>query len=149
MFKLNLKIALRNLWKNRGITAINVGGLAIALAAFILVTMYFTYETSFDKSNPNYENIYLLGRNLTDSKTNYTSLDLAKAIKEKLPEAHHVGTMKYANFEVPLTSDHAVVYLKKLLFLDTAARKMFNIKPDQGEITPVIRLKTDMSRVNH
>ena len=51
MFKLNLKIALRNLWRNKFITAINVGGLAIALAAFILVAMYFAYETSFDKRN--------------------------------------------------------------------------------------------------
>jgi putative ABC transport system permease protein len=53
MFRLNLKIALRNLWRNKVITSINIGGLAIALAAFILVTMYFTYETGFDKKNPN------------------------------------------------------------------------------------------------
>ena len=62
MFKLNLKIALRNLWKNKGITAINVGGLAIALAAFILVVMYATYETGFDQKNYNPINIFALGR---------------------------------------------------------------------------------------
>ena len=33
MFKLNLKIAWRNLWKNKVYTAINIGGLAIGLTA--------------------------------------------------------------------------------------------------------------------
>ena len=77
MFKLNLKIALRNLWRNKGITAINVGGLAIALAAFILVMMYATYETSFDKENPNYNNIYVVGISYPVFKTYYTAAPFA------------------------------------------------------------------------
>ncbi|WP_316803640.1 ABC transporter permease [Pedobacter nototheniae] len=132
MFKLNLKIALRNLWKNRNITLINVGGLAIAIAAFILVMMYFTYETGFDKKNPNYKNIYIVGRELPGLKTNYTPPPLGQAIKEKFPEVVSVGTMKYSYFEIPVNSANAVVFLKKCLFLDTAAAKMFNIRPDNG-----------------
>jgi hypothetical protein len=31
MFKLNLKIALRNLWKNKGYTLINIAGLSIGI----------------------------------------------------------------------------------------------------------------------
>ena len=76
MFKLNLKIALRNLWRNKGITAINVGGFAIALAAFILVMMYATYETSFDKQNPKYDHIYVVGVNYPEFKTNTWQLHL-------------------------------------------------------------------------
>jgi hypothetical protein len=33
MFRLNLKIALRNLWKNKGFSLINIGGLAIGLGS--------------------------------------------------------------------------------------------------------------------
>ncbi len=132
MFKLNFKIAWRNLWKNKSITLINIGGLAIAIAAFILVMLFFNYETGYDRKNPNYHNIYLVGRDLPGLKTNYTSPPLGKAIKEQFPEVVAVGTMKYSFFEIPVNSSNAVVFLKKCLFLDTAAAKMFNIKPDNG-----------------
>jgi putative ABC transport system permease protein len=136
MFRLNLKIALRNLWRNKVITSINIGGLAIALAAFILVTMYFTYETSFDKTNPNYNDIYVIGRQLPDFKTNNTPPPLGKTIKAELPEIVSVGTMKMSYFEFPITSNNGVVFLSKCLYLDYDAAKMFNIKPSTGLIKP-------------
>ncbi|RZL14683.1 MAG: ABC transporter permease, partial [Pedobacter sp.] len=99
MFRLNFKIALRNLWKNRGITAINIGGLAVALAAFILVMTYATYETTFDKENPNYDNIYMVGRTLPEFSTNFTPPPLGKAIKANFPEVEAVGMTKKGGFE--------------------------------------------------
>lgn len=132
MFKLNLKIALRNLWKNKGITAINVGGLSIALAAFILVMMYFTYETSFDKKNPNYDNIYVVGRTFPDFKTNFTPPPLAKAIKEAFAEVVAVGKMKPSGFEFAAFTDQGTVFTKKQLFMEYEAAKMFNITPEGG-----------------
>lgn len=136
MFRLNLKIALRNLWRNKTITAINVGGLAIALAAFILVTMYFTYETGFDRENPHYNEIYVVGRQLPDFKTNNTPPPLGKAIKAEMPEVLAVGTMKLSYFEFPVTSNNGVVFLSKCLYLDYAAAKMFNLKPSNGLTQP-------------
>jgi putative ABC transport system permease protein len=132
MFKLNLKIALRNLWKNKGITAINVGGLAIALAAFILVVMYATYETGFDKKNPNYDNIYVVGRTFPDFKTNYTPPPLAKAIKDNFPEVVAAAKMKMGGFEFAVSSNEATVFTKKQLFVEYEAAKMFNINPENG-----------------
>jgi len=136
MFRLNLKIALRNLWRNKVITFINIGGLAIALAAFILVTMYFTYETGFDRGNPNYNDIYIVGRQLPDFKTNNTPPPLGKAIKAEIPEVVAVGTMKMSFFEFPVYSDHGVVFLSKCLYLDYDAAKIFNIRPNNGLIKP-------------
>jgi putative ABC transport system permease protein len=136
MFKLNLKIALRNLWKNRVITSINIGGLAVALAAFILVTLYANYETSFDKKNPNYDNIYIVGRILPDFKTNYTSPPFGKAIKDNFPEVENVGVTKVGNFEFAISSQGATVFTKNLLRLDYNAAKMFNISPKGGLSKP-------------
>ena len=136
MFKLNLKIALRNLWKNKSITAINVGGLAIALAAFILVMMYFTYETSFDKDIKNYGNIYVVGRTFPDNKTNYTPPLLGKVIKENFPEVVAVGVMKQGGFEFAITNENKTVFAKKYLMLDYEAAKMFNITPVNGLVRP-------------
>ena len=58
MFKLNLKIAWRNLWKNKGYTFVNVLGLALGLAGFIFVLLYVNHERSYDHWNPQLESVY-------------------------------------------------------------------------------------------
>ena len=58
MFKLNLKIALRNLWKNKGYTFINVVGLAIGMASCILIFLFIRYQLSFDEGIKNEDRIY-------------------------------------------------------------------------------------------
>lgn len=58
MLKNYLKIAFRNLWKNKGYSLISIGGLAIGLAGFILILMYVDYEFNYDKWFPDHENIY-------------------------------------------------------------------------------------------
>ena len=58
MFKLNLKIAFRNLFKNSVYAFINIGGLAVGLTTFILLLLYIIHEDSYDKWHPQLENVY-------------------------------------------------------------------------------------------
>lgn len=58
MFKLNLKIALRNLWKNKGYTLINILGLSIGMASCILIFIFINYQMSYDKGYKNGDRIY-------------------------------------------------------------------------------------------
>ena len=51
MFKLNIKIALRNLWKNKSYAFISIAGLAIALTIFILAMLYTNYQRSYEALN--------------------------------------------------------------------------------------------------
>ena len=132
MYRLNLKIALRNLWRNRNITAINVGGLAIALAAFILIILYFSYETGFDKSNPNYKNIYIVGRIYPEFKTNYTSPPLARAIKENFPEVELAGITKGGSFELVLRNGNKTVFTRNFIQVDYSAARILDLKPSGG-----------------
>jgi len=60
MFKLNLKIAWRNLWKNKIYAAINIGGLALGLTAFLLMLLYINHEESYDTWSPDLQNVYQL-----------------------------------------------------------------------------------------
>lgn len=136
MFKLNLNIALRNLWRNIGITVINVGGLAIALSAFILVTMYFTYETSFDKENPNYKNIYVVGISYPEFKTNYVAAPLAEAIKNNFPEVESVGIIKGSSFELTIKNGKNTLFTKNILQVSYDAAKILNLKPNGGLVKP-------------
>jgi putative ABC transport system permease protein len=136
MFKLNLKIALRNLYRNIGITSINVGGLSIALAVFILVVMYATYETSFDKENPNYDHIYVVGVNYPEFKTNYVAAPLAKAIKQNFDEVESAGLVKEGSFELTIKNGKNTLFTNKILAADYNAAKILNINPNGGLIKP-------------
>lgn len=49
MYKLFLKIALRYLLKNKLYSFINIFGLAIGIASFVLIMLYVNYEQSYDK----------------------------------------------------------------------------------------------------
>jgi len=58
MFKNYLTIAFRNLWKYKSFSAINIAGLAIGIAACLLILQYVNFELSFDQFNKNADNIY-------------------------------------------------------------------------------------------
>lgn len=49
MYKLYLKIATRYLFKNKLYSFINIFGLAIGIASFVLIMLYVNYEKSYDK----------------------------------------------------------------------------------------------------
>ena len=60
MFKHYLKIALKHLLKNRLYSAINIIGLAVGLAACLLIMLFVRDEFSYDDFWPNADNIYRL-----------------------------------------------------------------------------------------
>lgn len=88
MFKLNLKIALRNLWRNKGFALINIGGLAIGLASCMILLLYVAYEWGFDKQFSNYENIYVTYNNQKTATETFSFVSvpgvLADEVKAKL-----------------------------------------------------------------
>ncbi len=78
MFSSYILIGIRNLFKNKIYTFINVTGLAIGLACFILIAIYVRNETSYDRFYPNTENIYRLN----------THVDV-NGISNSYPAAHY------------------------------------------------------------
>ena len=58
MFKNYIKVALRSLIRHKGYSFINIAGLAVGIASFILIGLYVQYELDYDKFNENYERIY-------------------------------------------------------------------------------------------
>ncbi|KAA5542840.1 ABC transporter permease [Adhaeribacter rhizoryzae] len=49
MFKNYLKIAFRNLWRNKTFSAINILGLAIGLATCLIISLFVVHELSYDQ----------------------------------------------------------------------------------------------------
>ena len=58
MIKNFLKVAVRNLTKNKFYTSINIIGLAVGLATCLLILLYVLDELSFDRYNDNAERIF-------------------------------------------------------------------------------------------
>lgn len=58
MLKNYLKIAFRNLFKNKVYSFINIFGLAVGLASCIIILLYVTHELSYDKHHENADRIY-------------------------------------------------------------------------------------------
>ena len=57
MIKNYFKIAWRNLIKNKGYSAINIGGLAVGMAVAMLIGLWVHDELTFDKYHKNYDRI--------------------------------------------------------------------------------------------
>jgi putative ABC transport system permease protein len=51
MLKNHFKIALRNLWRNKGFSAINITGLAIGIATCLIIMLYVNNELGYDRFN--------------------------------------------------------------------------------------------------
>jgi putative ABC transport system permease protein len=60
MFKNYIKIAFRNLWKNKGFSAIIILGLATGLATCLLIALFVTDEFRYDKFNAHANRIFRL-----------------------------------------------------------------------------------------
>ncbi len=77
MFQNYLKTALRNLWRNKGFSAINIVGLAVGLATCLLIVLYVIDELSYDRGNKQADRIYRLTREGTLCVLNVPLTDLA------------------------------------------------------------------------
>jgi putative ABC transport system permease protein len=92
MIKNYMKIAWRNIQRHKAYSFINILGLSIGIAAFILIGLYVKYELSFDRYHENADQIYRVVRDKpTSTSSVYTPMavtpaPLAPLLNEKLPE---------------------------------------------------------------
>jgi len=90
MFRNYVKIAWRNLRKNRLYSAINIGGLAIGMAVSFMLLIYVYNEFGFDKFNANADRLYKVMRNQPSNGEiitgDATPIPLAPAMTKDFPE---------------------------------------------------------------
>jgi putative ABC transport system permease protein len=90
MIKNYFKIAFRNLWKNKGYSAINIFGLAVGLATCLLITLYVTDELSYDRFLKNADRIYRINSDIRfgggDLHMTQTSDMMGQLLKKDYPQ---------------------------------------------------------------
>jgi len=84
MLKNYIKIAIRNIWKRKGYSAINIFGLSIGVAATIILSLYAYNELSYDRFNEHAEDIYMVYKERVTPSGVQDSFDTWVPLKEEL-----------------------------------------------------------------
>jgi putative ABC transport system permease protein len=100
MIRTYFKLAYRNLIKDKAYSIINISGLAVGLAASILILLWVQNELSYDKFHKNADQIYRVTLDEGDSKNAGTAPTIAAAIKTEIPAIKNAVRM--ARFASPV-----------------------------------------------
>ncbi len=83
-------IALRNIFRYKTFSLVNITGLTLGIACALIILIWVNYEFSFDRYHKNLENLYFvyLEQDLISNKeiSQYTSGPLAEDLKSQFPE---------------------------------------------------------------
>ncbi len=98
MFRNYFKIATRNLWRNKGFSAINIAGLAIGIATCLVIMLYVSNELSYDGYNEKADRmvaVYFQG-NIQGEKLNEGTVmpPVAQALKADYPEVEQATRLR-------------------------------------------------------
>jgi len=107
MLKNYFKIAIRNLWRNKSISAINIFGLAIGMASAMLILLWIQNEMSMDRFHQNGDRIYMMYNRDKDPEGKIwawpnTPNILATTLKNDYPEVE--DAVRYRNVTFLLTA---------------------------------------------
>jgi len=93
MFRNYLKVAFRNLWKNKGFSFINIIGLAVGMASAVVILLWIQNEVSYDGFHAKRDRIYEAWNRAEFSgelhSWNTTPKVLAAAMQRDFPEVEH------------------------------------------------------------
>ena len=142
MIKNYFKIAWRNLWKNKIFSFINVAGLAIGMAACLVIMLFVLYEKSFD--NFHKKNIYRLNEvqkfegMVAAQKVALTMFPMGPTLKNEFPEIKNF-TRVWWNVKNQLTYNEKRVYLPQAFFVDSTFLQIFDFKILEGSAETVLQ----------
>jgi putative ABC transport system permease protein len=97
MFKNFLKVACRNLIRNKGFSAINIAGLTLGLTACLLIGLFVWDEKQYDQFLPDADQVYRVYNERTDnegvSNTPRTPPMFATTLQRQFPEVEKAMRM--------------------------------------------------------
>ena len=136
MFRNNFKVALRNLWRNRGFSALNIVGLAIGVTAFLLIMNYIRFEYSFDDFLDHESRIYRVPMTVTekDGKIQsfaFTYPAVAKTLKAEFPEIEQAVRFR-KRYGVVKAGENKILEAGSLYYVDPAVFRIFSFPFKEG-----------------
>ena len=136
MIKNYFKIAWRNLWKNKFFSAINMIGLAVGMAAFMVIMMFVNYEKSFD--NFHTKNIYRLNEVQTvgdagvTQKVALSMFPMGPTLKQDFPEVKDFTRISWQE-KYQMTAGPKRIFMPQAFFVDSTFLNIFDFKVLRGD----------------
>jgi putative ABC transport system permease protein len=134
MIRNYLKIAWRNLLKNKATFGINVLGLAIGLATFLTITLFVVDELNYDKFNS--ENIVrvILHAKMGEEKIDEAAVmaPVASTLKQALPEIKQTTRLYKITDAAKVVLPNKSFRNGRLAFADDTFFDVFSLKMLQG-----------------
>ena len=148
MLKTYIRLAFRNLTKNKAFTLINIAGLAIGLTCCLLISMYIYQEFSYDTDQKLGDRIYQLGTLGTmegkSQRSAHTPAPMAPAMQQEFPEIESTTRLIDA-FDDDKTllqfqsgRDVKSFYETKVYFADSTFFRMFSYSFKEGNPTTAL-----------
>ncbi len=137
MFKNFIKIAWRNLLRNRKSSFINIAGLAVGMAVAVLIGLWIWSEVSFNKDNRNYNRVASVMQNLHQNGEIETwdglPYPLAKALRDHYKDDFKaVSLLNWVNSTMQY---HNKPFAQNGLFLDPDGPAILDLKMIRGQLT--------------
>src|SRR3954464_9971103 len=135
MFRNYFKTAWRNLWKNKIYSAINIVGLAIGMAACILIMLFVFYEKSFDEFQT--KNIYRLNEvqkfegMVSSQKVALSMFPMGPTLKNEFGEIKNFTRVKWTD-KYQMTYGDKRIYFSQTYFVDSTFLQLFDFKLIKG-----------------
>ncbi|MCP5380834.1 MAG: ABC transporter permease [Kordiimonadaceae bacterium] len=132
--------AWRNILRHKLFSIINIMGLAIGLAAVMLIALYVRYETSYDSFWKNADNIYRLHYHMApfgQKPGDYVAAppSVKDAIKRDFPEIEFAARFAMINRPIEYKGD---VFQESLRLADPEFIKIFDFKVLEGDLSAAI-----------
>lgn len=129
-----IKVAIRNLLRQKGFSFINIFGLALGITCTALIGMWVNDELSFDRFHKDYERIYRVTATLPEMKVHaaVSSAPLGPAIKEEIPEVHEAVRISGLNRDLIQVGD--IKFEEKgLIYADSNFFRVFTFPLIKGD----------------
>ncbi len=138
MFKLNLKIALRNIWKHKLTTSIKLVGLIVGLSTVVLLVAYVLFELSYDQHNTNVDQIYRLQsvNNKSQKEDIHLPSGLAKMLMDEIPEISNVTMLRSNEVQIKVGENF---FKEHLVVTENAFFNMFTVQMVVGDVKNALK----------
>jgi len=137
MLKNHLQLAVRNLFKRKGYSLLNIFGLAIGITCCLLIFQHVAYERSYEHFNPNAGQTVRLrldawqqGKLAWQSATVFPAI--APAMKKEFPEVADYCRLIDANFLITNEANHTKFKETKGYFADPSAIDILGVTLIKG-----------------
>ena len=134
MLKLYLRIAVRNLWKNKIFSSINIMGLSLAIAAGVILMLTALRELSYDRFHDDLDRLYRVYRpDHRDGVRDYSStmlVPLQPLLAEKVNALEYTTRLMGQGGDVIYNGEQ---YGTGVRYADPDFLKMFSFKMLQGD----------------